>query len=218
MKQYFSGFISATCLSISFVMFTASQTNNLGDIVVNSIRVVDNENGGFITTYDQEGKITTYIGSVGGGGGKVASYDKNNVQYSIQSVDDKDRKQNEEILNRLRENEIRTISRENDIYEAQELISENNDLIYSSYDELSAEIDQRIELFRKKLEEREDIIRNTVQQLTNFEDDISDNKVMIVENTQEIHQAFEAIMENTETLRHTKETLTKRLMELYGPY
>ena len=33
-----------------------------------------------------------------------------------------------------------------------------------------------------------------------------------------IHQAFEAIMENTETLRHTKETLTKRLMELYGPY
>ena len=218
MKQYFSGFISATCLSISFVMFTASQTNTLGDIVVNSIRVVDNENGGFITTYDQEGKITTYIGSVDGGGGKVASYDKNNVQYSIQSVADKDRKQNEEILNRLRENEIRTISRENDIYEAQELISENNDLIFSSYDELSAEIDQRIELFRKKLEEREDIIRNTVQQLSDFEDDISDNKLMIVENTQEIHQAFEAIMENTETLRHTKETLTKRLMELYGPY
>ena len=62
MKQYFSGFISAICLSISFVMFTASQTNNLGDIVVNSIRVVDNENGGFITTYDQEGKITTYTG------------------------------------------------------------------------------------------------------------------------------------------------------------
>ena len=49
MKQYFSGFISAICLSISFVMFTASQTNTLGDIVVNSIRVVDNENGGFIT-------------------------------------------------------------------------------------------------------------------------------------------------------------------------
>ena len=143
---------------------------------------------------------------------------ENNVQYSIQSVADKDRKQNEEILNRLRENEIRTISRENDIYEAQELISENNDLIFSSYDELSAEIDQRIELFRKKLEEREDIIRNTVQQLSDFEDDISDNKLMIVENTQEIHQAFEAIMENTETLRHTKETLTKRLMELYGPY
>ena len=41
---------------------------------------------------------------------------------------------------------------------------------------------------------------------------------MIVENTQEIHQAFEAIMENTEFSRHTKETLTKRIMELYGPY
>ena len=58
----------------------------------------------------------------------------------------------------------------------------------------------------------------TVEQLLEFEDDISDNKQMIVENTQEIHQAFEAIMENTELLRHTKETLTKRLMELYGPY
>ena len=98
------------------------------------------------------------------------------------------------------------------------MISENNDLIYSSYDELSAEIDERIELFRKKLEDRENIISKTVEQLLEFEDDVSDNKQMIVENTQEIHQAFEAIMENTELLRHTKETLTKRLMELYGPY
>ena len=102
--------------------------------------------------------------------------------------------------------------------EAQELISENNDLIYSSYDELSAEIDERIELFRKKLEERENIIRTTIDKLSEFEDDITDNKQMIVENTQEIHQAFEAIIENTEMLRHTKETLTKRLIELYGPY
>jgi hypothetical protein len=218
MKQYFSGFITAICLSISFIMFTASQSKNLGDITVNSIRVVDNENGGFITTYNEEGKITAYIGSVDGGGGKVAAYNKNNVQFSIQSLADSYTKQNKELLNRIRENEIRTISRENDIHEAQELISENNDLIYSSYDELSAEIDERIELFRKKLEDRENIISKTVEQLLEFEDDISDNKQMIVENTQEIHQAFEAIMENTELLRHTKETLTKRLMELYGPY
>ena len=218
MKQYFSGFFTATCLSVSFVMFTASNNDNLGDITVNSIRVVDNQNGGFITTYNDQGEITTYIGSVEGGSGKVASYDKNNVQYSIQSVSDKDRKQNEELLNRVRENEIRTISRENDMYEAQELISENNDLIYSSYDELSAEIDQRIELFRKKLEEREKIINMTIEKLAEYEDDVTDNKLMIVENTQEIHQAFEAIMENTETVRHTKETLTKRLLDLYGPY
>jgi len=218
MKQYFSGFFTAICLSVSFVMFTASNNDNLGDITVNSIRVVDNQNGGFITTYNDQGEITTYIGSIEGGSGKVASYDKNNVQYSIQSVSDKDRKQNEELLNRVRENEIRTISRENDMYEAQELISENNDLIYSGYDELSAEIDQRIELFRKKLEEREEIIKITVEKLADYEDDVTDNKQMIVENTQEIHQAFEAIMENTETVRHTKETLTKRLLELYGPY
>jgi len=199
-------------------MFTASQSKNLGDITVNSIRVVNNDNGGFITTYDEKGKITTFIGSVDGGGGKVAAYNKNNVQFSVQRVSDIYTKQNKELSNRIRENEIRTISRENDIYEAQDLISENNDLIYSSYDELSAEIDQRIELFRKKLEDREDIIKKTIEQLSEFEDDIIDNKQMIVENTQEIHQAFEAIMENTEVLRHTKETLTKRLMELYGPY
>ena len=218
MKQYFSGFFTAICLSISFVMFTASKNDNLGDITVNSIKVIDGHNGGFITTYNDRGEITTYIGSVEGGSGKVASYDKNNVQYSIQNVAYKDKKQNEELINRVRENEIRTISRENDMYEAQELIAENNDLIYSSYDELSAEIDQRIELFRRKLEEREEIIRVTIEKLTDFEDDVVDNKQMIVENTQEIHQAFEAIMENTETVRHTKETLTKRLLELYGPY
>ena len=218
MKQYISGFITAVCLSFSFLMFTASQTQNLGDITVNSIRVVDNDNGGFITTYDEEGRITSFIGSVDGGGGKVASYDKNNVQYSIQNVADKDRKRHEELINRVRENEIRTISRENDIYEVQELISENNDLIYSNYDELSAEIDERIELFRKKLQERENIIKTTIDKLSTFEDDITDNKQMIVENTQDKHQAFEALIENTEMLRHTKETLTKRLMELYGPY
>ena len=218
MNQYFYGFFTAICLSFSFVMFTASKSSDLGDITVNSIRVVDNQNGGFITTYNRLGELTTFIGGIEDGSGKIASYDKNKVQYSIRSVADKDRKQNEELLNRLRENEIRTISRENDIYEAQELISENNDLIFSNYDELSAEIDIRIELFRKKLEERESIIENAIDQLIKFEDDIKDNKSMIVENTQEIHQAFEAIMENTEFSRHTKDTLTMWIKELYGPY
>ena len=218
MNQDFNGFFTAICLSFSFVMFTASKSSDLGDITVNSIRVVDNQNGGFITTYNRLGELTTFIGGIEDGSGKIASYDKNKVLYSIRSVADKDRRQNEELLNRLRENEIRTISRENDIYEAQELITENNDLIFSNYDELSAEIDIRIELFRKKLEERENLIENAIDQLSKFEDDIKDNKSMIVENTQEIHQAFEAIMENTEFSRHTKETLTKRIMELYGPY
>ena len=148
---------------------------------MNSIRVVDNQNGGFITTYNKLGELTTFIGGIEDGSGKIASYDKNKVQYSIRSVEDKNRKQNEELLNRLRENEIRTISRENDIYEAQELITENNDLIFSNYDELSAEIDIRIELFRKKLQEREDLIENAIDQLIKFEDDIKDNKSMIVE-------------------------------------
>ena len=63
MKQYFSGFFTAICLSVSFVMFTASKNDNLGDITVNSIRVIDNQNGGFITTYNDDGEITAYIGS-----------------------------------------------------------------------------------------------------------------------------------------------------------
>ena len=57
MKQYFSGFISAICLSISFVMFTASQTNTLGDIVVNSITLVDkNGLGGSFKLLDDKGE------------------------------------------------------------------------------------------------------------------------------------------------------------------
>ena len=63
MNQYFHGFITAICLSVSFVMFTASQKSNLGDITVNSIRVVDNQNGGFISTYNRLGEITAFIGA-----------------------------------------------------------------------------------------------------------------------------------------------------------
>ena len=218
MRQYLSGLFTSIFLCIGFILFFAAKNDNLGDITVNSIKVLDNGSGGFISTYDINGKLTSYIGPEDRGGGKIAVYDKNNVQLTIQGLADVYTKQNKELLNRIRENEIRTISRENDIYEAQELIAENNDLIFSNYDELSAEIDERIELFRKKLEEREDIIKSTVKKISEFEDDIMDSKHMIVENTQEIHQAFEAIMENTEVLRHTKETLTKRLMELYGPY
>ena len=61
MNQYFYGFFTAICLSISFVMFTASKSSDLGDITVNSIRVVDNQNGGFITTYNRLGELTTFI-------------------------------------------------------------------------------------------------------------------------------------------------------------
>ena len=62
MNQYFNGFFTAICLSISFVMFIASKSSDLGDITVNSIRVVDNQNGGFITTYNRLGELTTFIG------------------------------------------------------------------------------------------------------------------------------------------------------------
>ena len=81
MNQYFYGFFTAICLSISFVMFTASKSSDLGDITVNSIRVVDNQNGGFIATYNRLGELTTFTGGIEDGSGKIASYDKNKVQY-----------------------------------------------------------------------------------------------------------------------------------------
>ena len=54
--------------------------------------------------------------------------------------------------------------------------------------------------------------------MANFQDDIADNKQMTVENTNEIHHTYNAIIENTELINSVKESLTKRIMELYGPY
>jgi len=39
MKQYFTGFFTAICLTTSVFIFMGSQNKNLGDIVVNSISV-----------------------------------------------------------------------------------------------------------------------------------------------------------------------------------
>ena len=59
-----------------------------------------------------------------------------------------------------------------------------------------------------------------IEPLTLMPPDIvnKDNKSMIVENTQEIHQAFEAIMENTEFSRHTKETSISYEADEFHPY
>ena len=46
MKQYFTGFFTAFCLTASLFLFLGSQRTTLGDIVVNSIVVRDNGSGG----------------------------------------------------------------------------------------------------------------------------------------------------------------------------
>ena len=44
MKQYFTGFFTATCLTASVFIFLGAESKNLGDIEVNSIKVVDKNN------------------------------------------------------------------------------------------------------------------------------------------------------------------------------
>ena len=48
-----------------------TQSKNLGDIVCNSIRVMDDGTGGFIHTYNADGKKTVYIGSGEDGGSNL---------------------------------------------------------------------------------------------------------------------------------------------------
>ena len=41
MRQYFSGLFSSIFLCIGFILFSAAKNDNLGDITVNSIKVID---------------------------------------------------------------------------------------------------------------------------------------------------------------------------------
>jgi hypothetical protein len=61
MKQYFTGFFTALCLALSFFLFTGANKTNLGDITVNSIKVVDDGSGGYIITYNSDGERTSII-------------------------------------------------------------------------------------------------------------------------------------------------------------
>jgi len=56
-----------------------AQNKNLGDITVNSITVLDDGNGGFITTYNADGKMTTYLGTGESGVGFLGTYNKHEV-------------------------------------------------------------------------------------------------------------------------------------------
>ena len=69
MKKYTIGLITGALLAVSAMMFMGSQNKNLGDITVNSITVLDDGYGGFIKTYNAEGKKTAYLGTAVGGGG-----------------------------------------------------------------------------------------------------------------------------------------------------
>ena len=76
MKQYTIGFITGACLIASAVMFMGAQSQheNLGDITVNSITVLSDGSGGYIKTYNSDGKQTSYLGT-GGTGGFLETFD-----------------------------------------------------------------------------------------------------------------------------------------------
>ena len=57
-KSLCIGFLGAALI---FTITGAKQKKNLGDIVVNSITVLDDGYGGFITAYNQDQKRTLYL-------------------------------------------------------------------------------------------------------------------------------------------------------------
>jgi len=69
MKQYTIGLITGALLAVSAMMCMGAQNKNLGDITVNSITVLDDGNGGFITTYNADGKETVFLGTGEDGNG-----------------------------------------------------------------------------------------------------------------------------------------------------
>tara|TARA_Y100000590_G_C15693227_1_gene1004212 strand:- start:537 stop:1154 length:618 start_codon:yes stop_codon:yes gene_type:complete len=75
MKQYLIGFITAVCLTASTFLFIGAQRTTLGDIVVNSIVVRDNGRGGYIATYNEQGKETSYLGTGKNGVGFLRTSD-----------------------------------------------------------------------------------------------------------------------------------------------
>ena len=79
MKKYTIGLITGALLGISTMMFIGAQNKNLGDIVVNSITVLDDGNGGFIKTSNADGKQTVYLGTATLGFGFIKTFNKHEV-------------------------------------------------------------------------------------------------------------------------------------------
>ncbi|MBL7013125.1 MAG: hypothetical protein ISR83_01775 [Candidatus Marinimicrobia bacterium] len=83
-KSFIIGVLSAT---LFFVVVGADEKpieandnqmveGNLGDIVVNSITVLDDGHGGYISTYNQDGKRTIYIGTGENRNGYISTFNK----------------------------------------------------------------------------------------------------------------------------------------------
>ena len=63
------------------------QNDNLGDITVNSITVLDNGEGGFISTFNKNGEITSYLGTDNGGNGQLGLHnDQGNKMVLLKTL------------------------------------------------------------------------------------------------------------------------------------
>ena len=71
-KSICIGFLSAT---IIFILVGAKQ-KNLGDVVVNSITIMDDGYGGFITAYNEDQKRTLYLGTGEENNGYMQTFNK----------------------------------------------------------------------------------------------------------------------------------------------
>jgi hypothetical protein len=83
--------IGVLCTALVFVLIGAkSQNENLGDIVVNSIKVLDDGTGGFLKTYNADGIQTSYLGTGEEGigflkvmnEGNITTYNADGIQTS----------------------------------------------------------------------------------------------------------------------------------------
>ena len=55
--------IGGLCTALFFLIGGFQKDANLGDIVVNSITILDDGHGGFITAYNEDQKRTLYLGT-----------------------------------------------------------------------------------------------------------------------------------------------------------
>ena len=82
MNDYTKGILTGVSLILCFFMFVSakSQSKNLGDITVNSITVVDDGTGGYIQTFNADGKDTAYLGTSEVGGGILQTFNTDGTQ------------------------------------------------------------------------------------------------------------------------------------------
>ena len=53
---------------------------NFGDITVNSIKIIDDGTGGFMSTYNSEGEMTSYLGTDAGGNGVIGVHASHGIE------------------------------------------------------------------------------------------------------------------------------------------